>query len=148
MHTALELIRDLWYPAWDSGDPGRFEEVTRQVFSPDVLFTPMGTHAATIRLADALPSWVREVETWKPQVHHITHVIEESPTAVAWRYRWEATHAGPVTIGGVEIPATGRVFENVAVGMVWTDGARITEFTGASNFHEIYKALQSLAPQG
>jgi ketosteroid isomerase-like protein len=141
MGIAIDLIRDVWYPAWDSGDPERFERVCREIFHPEATLRPPGVHVTEGTFEEVLPRWLVELERWKPQVHEITHVVDGGDHC-AWEYMWHATHAQGFTFGGKEIPATGRVFWNNAVALCYTRDGKIVHLRGASNFHDIIRELE------
>lgn len=142
MGVVMDLIRNEWYPAWDSGDPERFDAVSRRIFAPDATLCPPGVDPTPVSLAEVLPRWLEELETWKPQVHEIIHEVEQGNKA-AWEYRWHATHARPIVRGGREIPATNRVFRNAAVAIGYAnDEGRLVHLRGASNFHDIIRELE------
>lgn len=145
MGIVMDRINNEWYPAWDSGDPDRFERVSREVWAPDATFKGPGVKAPVLGLEDALPRWLEELATWNPQVHEVTHSVEEGDKA-AWMYTWHATHARPIVRGGREIPATGREFWNEAVGIAYADGnGQLKHLCGASNFHTILFELEGIA---
>lgn len=142
MGVVMDLIRNEWYPAWDSGDSDRFEAVSRRIFAPDAELHPPGVDPQPVSLEEVLPRWLEELETWKPQVHEITHEVEQGNKA-AWEYRWHATHARAIQRGGREIPATNRVFRNAAVAIGYAnDEGKIFHIRGASNFHDIIRELE------
>ena len=138
-----DTIKTLWYPAWDSGDPERFERVTRDLFYPHTVF--LRSASAPFTMAQLLPSWLEEIQTWRPQQHVMLNAIDAGEWA-AWEYHWWARYAGPKTLAdGGEIPEGRRYFHHHVGAVVRWDGERVTEVQGyasSSRSHEAEMGLE------
>jgi hypothetical protein len=139
---------EVFYDAWDSGDPGRMNEVVPQVFAHDAKIGRPEEPLTTIQ--DVLPLWLTEIEAWRPQEHIVTNVIKGERSA-CWEYRWIATHNGLLrTTDGREFPASGKTVENNAAIVAEWDGSKITSFVPLfSNYQDIVRQLeadQSVSP--
>lgn len=107
--TLIDRIRDEFYPAWDGGDPTKFEDVSRSLFAAN--FETRRPGEPVLSLETVIPIWLEELAMWQPQRHEILTVIVQG-NATAWEYFWEATHA-----------PTGKHFEHTACVMArWHDG--------------------------
>lgn len=139
----MGLIREEWYPAWDSGDAERLERVSRRVFAEDAELYPSGVDPRPLTLQEVLPFWLERLVTWKHQAHEILYEVEQGNKA-AWEYRWRATHAGPIVVNGREVQATNRVFRNNAFVLAQAGrGGQIRLLRGASSFHAILHDLSA-----
>jgi steroid delta-isomerase-like uncharacterized protein len=99
----LERIDDRGMAAWDDHDPDAFADlfaddfVMRDSLSPQ----PLTTRADVITY---LKSWF----TAFPDMHSYTTNRIVSDDAIAAEIEFDATNSGPLVIGGIEIPATGK----------------------------------------
>lgn len=145
--TLSELIRTRWYPAWDSGDPVLFERVTREVFHPDAVFRRDEFPPKT--LEEAMPIFLREIVTWRPQQHVMLNVIDDGGERAAWEYLWTARYSGSGRLhDGSEIPEERRFFESRAALVASWDGERCLTFAGSSGAFDSHLFEMGLPEDG
>lgn len=140
--SLVHRISEEWYPAWDSGDAERLERVTREIFSSaaTVVLRP-GAPAASID--DLVPSWLGELDTWRPQLHEIVEQVESRRDA-AWVTRWRGTHAAAITLsdGRVFPPSGAELTGDIAFFASW-DGERITSLKAFSDSSALLAQLEA-----
>ena len=137
MPTLTETIEGEWYPAWNSGDPERFEHAARSLFSPDVGY--MLWEIAGSGLEDLLSTWLPEFEAWRPQQYEVLQRRADTGDAAGWVYRWTATHSGMLPLpDGSEVKPTGKSFEREGVVLArrGSDG-RITSWHAFSEYPSV-----------
>jgi len=119
----LIALDDRGMTAWDNHDTSGFAAL----FADDFIYVD-DTLPAPLRSADAVRAYMEGWYTAFPDMHakELNRVVGEDSVAV--EVEFTGTNTGPLSMGGQEIPATGRSITGHGTYFAKATDGRITEF--------------------
>ncbi len=137
----LERIDDEGLAAWDSHDPDAFaailadEFVWRDVTMPEPITTKEGAR-------QYVQGWVTAFPDMKTT--RVNRIIGDD--AVAAEIEFTGTNTGPMSMGGMEIPPTGRSVVGKGSYFAWVKDGKVVEFSSHPDVAGVMMQL-GLVPQ-
>jgi len=120
----LELLDDLGIGAWDNHKPDAFVEL----FADDFVLRD-STVPEPIRTREAAAAYVQTWLTAFPdmRVRRTNRVIGED--SVAGEIEFTGTNTGPLSMGGMQLPATGKSVVGRGAYFVKVKDGKVTDFS-------------------
>jgi steroid delta-isomerase-like uncharacterized protein len=140
--TDLERLDDLGLAAWDNHKPQDFAEM----FADDFVLRDL-TLAEPLRTREAVVAFMESWDTAFPdmRLRASNRVVGED--SVAAEYEFTGTNTGPLTMGGLEMPPTGRSVVGRGAYFVRVRDGKVVEFSSHPDVAGLMTQLGFL-PQG
>jgi steroid delta-isomerase-like uncharacterized protein len=120
----LERLDDQGIAAWDNHKPDAFVEMLSDGFVVRDLGIP-----EPLRTKDEVRAYAQSWFTAFPDLHVVRTNIVVGDESVASEIEFTGTNTGPLVMGGMEIPATGKAVIGRGAYFVRVKDGKVVEFT-------------------